>query len=133
MKKKWWFLCVLGLFFFIQGKETECKEESKKILLGIGVVDGEKYNVEFRRYNRLMPLYKKNNIEPVLFNSLIFFRSNLSENAIYNSISRFHVIHLTTTPEGVGVVFDEGKKEYAKRVGKALKKFVEEGGGFLFR
>jgi len=134
MKKKWWVWGILILFFFIPGKEIKCnKEKSKKILLGIGVVDGEKYNVEFRKYNRLIPLYKKNNIEPVLFNSSIFYRRYISENAIYNSISRFHVIHLTTTPEGAGVSFDERKKNYAKIVGKALKKFVEEGGGLFIQ
>ncbi|MCM8769148.1 MAG: hypothetical protein NC911_05670, partial [Candidatus Omnitrophica bacterium] len=46
-------------------------------------------------------------------------------------ISRFHLIHLTTTDEGIGTKFGEEEKEYAKRVSNALRRFIEEGGGLF--
>ena len=119
-----------AVFIFLS---INCFSQEKKILLGLPKADGDKYNVEYRKYGRLIPVYQKNNIEPVLFNYIFSPRSGYSEDKIYESILRFHVIHLTTTDEGVGTKFGENEREYARRVGNALKKYVEEGGGLFIQ
>jgi len=125
-------VCFLFLLTFIFSMRN-CFPSEKRVLLGIPMVDGDKRNVEFRKYNRLIPVYQKNNIEPVLFNNPFLPGSGYSEDKIYETICRFHVVHLTTTNEGIGKNFGENEKEYARSVGNALKRYVEEGGGLFIQ
>ncbi|MCM8785078.1 MAG: hypothetical protein NC899_02365, partial [Candidatus Omnitrophica bacterium] len=121
------------LLFLLFNLTKNVLTQNDKIYLGIPQVDGDKYNVEFRKYHRTIPLYQKNNIEPILFNDVFLPRYKLTEEQIYEKISRFHLIHLTTTDEGIGTKFGESEREYAKRVSNALKRFVEEGGGLFIQ
>lgn len=122
-------LSVIFVFLLAFFKISNCEE--KKVVLGIGRVDGKKYNVEFRKYHRIVPFYRKNGIEPVLFNYEFLPRYGRNAEQIYNQLSKFNVVHIDTTSEGVGPVFDEKAKRSAKEISNGLKKYVEEGGGLL--
>lgn len=132
MKKILYFVMFLFVFFLNTGNLVG---DEKKIILGIARVDGGKYNVEFRKYHRTILFYQKNNIEPVLFDYIFLPQSSktLTEKQMYEIISRFHVIHLATTIEGVGVMFGEEEKGQAQKVANVLKKYVENGGGLFIQ
>ncbi|MCM8770204.1 MAG: hypothetical protein NC911_11190, partial [Candidatus Omnitrophica bacterium] len=80
---------ILLLFLLFNLTESSFSQ-SDKIYLGIAQVDGDKYNLEFRKYHRTIPLYQKNNIEPILFNDVFLPKYKLTEDQIYERISRFH-------------------------------------------
>ncbi|MCG2659246.1 MAG: hypothetical protein L6437_03240 [Kiritimatiellae bacterium] len=103
-----------------------------RITLGLTRGDADKYNVEFQKYDRMIPVYTKNGIRTALLEVNPLYRQDATEEQLLASLKRFHVVHLNTTDEGVSR-FDEKHKARAAVVGRVLARYVEEGGGLFLQ
>lgn len=102
------------------------------IVLGLAGKEAEKHNVEFMQYSRMQPVYKENGIQASLFEFTAFTGKDWTEEKIYNLLKQFHVVHLTTTEEGITVVTPE-LAAHAKVAGAALARYVKDGGGLYIQ
>ena len=101
----------------------------------LGIVrksDAEKYNAEFMRFDRMVPLYKENSIQASLVNTDPFWRVDESEDQIYETLKKHHVVHLETTIHNIHRLTDR-KVARAKTVSAALQRYVREGGGLFIQ
>ncbi|MDD5704809.1 MAG: hypothetical protein PHR35_02710 [Kiritimatiellae bacterium] len=119
-------LACMALVCFVSARA----EEAKPVVLGLCSGDADKYNVEFRQYNRMMPVYRENGIRAALLELAPFAGQDSSEDALLAMMKKFHVVHLTIPNEAAGV-FDEAYKKRAVIVGRALARHVEDGGGLF--
>jgi len=104
--------------------------EAKPVVLGLSAGDADRYNVEFQRYDRMIPVYRENGIRAALLEASFFYHRDCPEAKLLELMKRYQVVHLTTTEEGV-TRFDEAHKKRAAVVGRALVRYVEEGGGLF--
>lgn len=107
-------------------------QDAKPVLLGLCAVDADKHNVEFQTYDRMIPVYRENGIQAALLESSYFYRRDCTEHQLLEMLKRFHVVHLATTEEGV-TRFDEKHQRRAPVVGRALARYVEQGGGLFLQ
>ena len=107
-------------------------ERAKPIALGLCARDADKYNVEFQQYSRMQPVYRQHGVRAALLELSHFYRRDCSEDRLLELMKRFHVVHLSTTNEGVNR-FDEVHKKRAAIVGRALARYVEDGGGLFLQ
>jgi len=109
--------------------------ESKRIVLGITGPEAARREPEFRQYGRMKPLYAKNRIEACLLDvSLLLGRDAVGEEALFETLRRYHVVHLTTTSDEPALA--KPTPELLKRaetVGRALARYVREGGGLFIQ
>ena len=110
---------------------TFCNAEPP-IALGLAENEAEKYNVEFMQYNRMQPVYKENGIQASLFEFGAFTGKDWTEEKIYNLLKQYHVVHLTTTENGIVTVTPE-LEEHAKIAAAALAHYVKDGGGLYIQ
>jgi len=106
--------------------------EANPIILGQCAGDADKHNVEFQLYDRMIPVYGENGIRAALLEHSFFFHRNSTEDQLLAMMKKFHVVHLATTQEGASP-FDEALKQRATVVGRALARYVEEGGGLFLQ
>ena len=64
----------------------------------------------------MIPAYRENGIRAALLEASFFFNQRLPEDQLLAMMKRFHVVHLTTTEEGV-TRFDEAHKKRRRRRG----------------
>jgi len=107
-------------------------QDAKPVILGLAAVDADKHNVEFQTYDRMIPVYRQNGIQAALLESSYFYRRDCTEDQLLEKLKRFHVVHLATTEEGV-TRFDEKHQRRAPVVGRALARYVEQGGGLFLQ
>jgi hypothetical protein len=106
--------------------------EAKPIVLGLSAGDADKHNVEFQIYDRMIPVYRDSGIRAAFLEHSFFFHRNCTEDQLLAMLKKFHVVHLATTQEGANP-FDEAHKKQAAVVGRALARYVEEGGGLFLQ
>jgi hypothetical protein len=102
----------------------------KNVVLGITRTDGEKYSVEFVKYNPLAEYYRKNGINARLFNYNNFYRYDLTPLSLYNKLKKYNVVLLRSMDEGIHHL-TPAYVARAANVSKALMKYVEAGGGLI--
>lgn len=102
------------------------------IVLGLAMCEAASHDVEFWQQNRMMPLYQQNRIEPSLFEFSGFYYADASEDDLCKLLKQFHVVHLGTTHEGVEKL-TPAHTARAKRVGAALARYVNDGGGLFLQ
>jgi len=100
------------------------------VVLGLGSPDAAKYNVEFMRYDRMVPLFEKHQIQASLMEYEGLFRANWTEQQLYEMFSCYHVITFGTSSEGVYRLDSQWRKR-ADVVGNALARYVRDGGGLF--
>ncbi|MBI4025249.1 MAG: hypothetical protein HY360_09740 [Verrucomicrobia bacterium] len=103
-----------------------------KVVLGLATDDAAKYNVEFMRFDRTIPLYTENNIQASLMESSGLVIADWPEDKLYQTFKQYHVIAIGTPEEGV-FQLDEKFRKRAEVAGKALARYVKEGGGLLLK
>jgi hypothetical protein len=105
--------------------------EENPVVLGVTRYDGEKYNVEFGRYDRMAPVYRQNGIEASLITlGDVYPSRKFTEDQLVAKWKQFHAILLIPEHEGVAILTPECAA-YAKVVGAALARYVSEGGGLV--
>jgi hypothetical protein len=102
------------------------------VVLGLSAGDADKHNGEFRAYDRMIPVYGENGIRAALLEASLFYDRECPEERLLAIMKQFHVVHLTTTEEGI-TRFDERHKRLAAVVGRVLARYVEEGGGLFIQ
>lgn len=106
-------------------------QKKNKTIVGIATHDGAKFNAEFRKYDRLLPVYNQYDIEPTLIEKGGLQDKDWSVDEIYNELKKCHVVHLVTTHVGADADPDGIKR--AERVGEALARYIKEGGGLFLQ
>ena len=105
------------------------------IVLGIGKLDGSRYDAEFQRHDRRPPFFRKHGIQASLFDEMWLYGIPSSADQIYSKLKPYHVLHLQTTQEGLTSNLQD-RRLYRKRAtdaGQGLARFVKEGGGLFLR
>ncbi|MEI6166931.1 MAG: hypothetical protein WCS52_07030 [bacterium] len=123
-------LCAILGLLLAMATFAGAAEAKPKVVLGLGSGDAAKYNVEFMRFDRRIPLFTENNIQASLFDASGLCRENWTEEQLYQTFRKYHVIAFGTSPEGVYKLDDQFLKR-AEVVGKALMRYVQEGGGLF--
>ena len=103
----------------------------EKIVLGLLTNEADKHNVEFQQYDRMLPLYKQHEIQPVLIEKQAFYRQRWPADRILALLKTCHVVHLVTTEEGAELTPDTAG--IAATAGEALERYVREGGGLFLQ
>ncbi|MBU4365778.1 MAG: hypothetical protein KKF10_01445, partial [Verrucomicrobia bacterium] len=119
---------LIAAFLLALGTSTWAAEP--KVILGLGSGDAEKYNVEFMQFDRMIPLYAENNIQASLMENAGLCRQDQTEENLYKTFKQYHVIAFSTSFVGVYRLDDQFRKRAAV-VGKALARYVQEGGGLF--
>ena len=101
-------------------------------VLGITCNDAEKYNDEFFMYRRMVPLFTENNIAASLIEHGVFCSQDLKDEQLDAMLKGCHVVHLTGAHEGVPKLMPQHEAR-AKRVGAALLRYVQNGGGLFIQ
>ncbi|HEY3418800.1 MAG TPA: hypothetical protein VGM23_18145, partial [Armatimonadota bacterium] len=104
----------------------------QSITLGIAYTDAQQYNAEFFLYRRMVPLFTENHIEASLIEHGAFYTQDWKDEQLDNLLNGCHVVVLTTTNEGAGKLTPELQAR-AKRVGAALARYVQGGGGLFLQ
>ncbi|MCG2660783.1 MAG: hypothetical protein L6437_11130, partial [Kiritimatiellae bacterium] len=125
-----WIRFVLPFAAFLLALGTSTWAAEPKVVLGLGSGDAAKYNVEFMQFGRMLPLYKEYNIQASLMEGAGLYSRDETEEQLYQTFKQYHVIVTGSTPEGV-YKFDDTFRKRAAVVGKALARYVQEGGGLL--
>ncbi|MBU4212207.1 MAG: hypothetical protein KKD33_06450, partial [Verrucomicrobia bacterium] len=120
------FGCILALNVYTASAQSE----KKTVVLGITSGEADKHNVEFRRYDRMMPVYRRHGIEPSLISIEPFVSWDWSEDQIYQLLKPFHAVLLITIPYAVSDL-TPALDARGKIVGAALARYVNEGGGLF--
>jgi len=102
------------------------------VVLGIATYDAEKYNFEFQQYDRMIPVYQENGIRAALIERAFFHQRDRTEDQLVAHLKQFQVVHLMTTDTDLPR-FDETHQRRAAVVGRALVRYVSEGGGLLLQ
>jgi len=92
--------------------------------------DAAKYDVEFQKYDKMIAVYKARGVQPALIDYGMFWYHDMPEEEIYRELKRFHVVHFTSTFEHMKNMSGD-TKERARRVSRAMLRYVREGGGLL--
>jgi len=125
--------CLLagaGPLFGAESGEAEAKEPPR-VILGSPGNEAARYITERLRYFPESGFGKKleeRNIQSVLIEKRYLYRQSTTEEKLVDLLKQCHVILLTTTSEGVGEMTGAHRRR-AKIAGRALKRFVEQGGG----
>ncbi|MBI4026946.1 MAG: hypothetical protein HY360_18315 [Verrucomicrobia bacterium] len=101
-------------------------------VLGMTYHDAEQYNTEFFLYRRMVPLFTENHIEASLIEHGAFYNQDLKDEDLDKLLKGCHVVQLWTTNEGVGAMTPQLEAR-AKRVGAALLRYVQAGGGLFLQ
>ena len=109
-----------------------CAENSRPIILGLGTNEADKHNVEFMKYDRWVPLLRKNGIRTAMLESSAFYRRDWPAERLYQELKKFEVVHLRTTNEGVTRVTAAYERR-AKQASAVLARYVREGGGLFIQ
>lgn len=100
----------------------------------LGIFDplrGEsKYNVEFLRFDRMVPVYREHGLEPALMETRPFVHAGKSAEEIYQLLKPYHVVALFNTYDDSLKLTPE-LKAMAPNVNAALTRYVSEGGGLV--
>jgi hypothetical protein len=107
-------------------------EEPAPVALGISRVEADRYNAEFQLYDRVLPVYREHGIRAALVDLLPFYSRDCSEEKLLEKLKQFHVVQLTT-PDGGVKTFDAIHRKRASLVGRALLRYVEQGGGLCLQ
>lgn len=118
----WALCCAVAL--------ARAQDAERVIKLGLTGRDAEKNNAEFRRYSRMMPVYREAGIEASRVELSGFERRDVAEERLLEELRGFHVVHLAPHHEGVTRITD-AHRQRAARVGAVLAKYVGEGGGLF--
>ena len=116
-------------------RSSKAPEAKSRIVLGIGKLDGARYDAEFQKYDRRPPFFRKHGIQASLFDEMWLYGIPSSAEQIYSKLKPFHVLHLQTTQEGLSSNLQD-RRLYRKRAtdaGHGLARFVNEGGGLFLR
>jgi hypothetical protein len=70
------------------------------VVLGLASADAEKYNVEFMRFDRTLPLYKEHGIQASLLEFDGLFLQDWPEEKLYGLFRQYHVVAFYTSSEG---------------------------------
>lgn len=100
------------------------------MLLGVSKGDADKYNAEYQLHDRMIPVYQAAGIQPALLDIELFCNRDCSEAELLKPLKRFHAVHLIL-PEQSVTRFDAAYRRRAPVVGRALARYVAEGGGLL--
>ena len=100
------------------------------MVLGLSRGDADKYNAEFQLYDRMIPVYRENGIQAALLENSLFYGRDCTEEDLLKALKRFHVAHLIL-PEQAVCRFDAPHQKRAAVVGRALVRYVAEGGGLF--
>ena len=102
------------------------------LVLGLTMNDAADYNTEFFLYRRLVPLFTENHIEASYLELGAFCSQDLTDDQLDKLLQGCHVVQLWTTNEGV-VRLTPPLQARARRVGAALLRYVQAGGGLLLQ
>ena len=125
-----WF--VAGSFFLCLSVPAVLSAEAKPVILGLSAPEADKFNVEFQQYDRMIPVYRENGIRAALLDSAVFYDRDCAEDELLKTLKQFHVIHLNMGEESLNR-FDAAHKRRVAVVGRALVRYVEEGGGLFLQ
>jgi len=127
--------CIAGISLIVLAapavSAAQGNPESPAIL-GITADDAEKYNAEMFMYRRMVPMFAENHIEATLIERGAFLSSELSDKQLDAMLQSCHVVNLHCGSEGVHKLTPELEVR-AKRVGEALLRYVQAGGGLLIQ
>ena len=123
-------MSIFALLFLLSFEVTA--EDTEPVILGLGKNEADKYNAEFMKYDRRVPLFQKNGIRTALCESGAFSRYDWPDEGLYQELKKFHVIHLTTLTEGVSRMTPAFAKR-AEQASAVLARFVREGGGLFIQ
>lgn len=107
-------------------------QEAPLVVLGLGQYEAPKFNVEFLRFDRMVPVYRENGIQASLVENGGLYHTGWSEDRLVTLFKQYHAIHITTTEEGVPQLTPE-LIAHAKVAGAALARYVREGGGLFLQ
>lgn len=102
------------------------------VVLGLSAGEADKHDVEWQQYGRMVPVYKQNGVQASLVEYSAFLAAGWSEEAIYKLLKGYQVVRLHTGNEGVYLVTPE-LAAHAAAAGKALARYVSDGGGLLLQ
>jgi hypothetical protein len=124
----------LGLCLLLLGAgiSTLPAQTPPPLNLGITVVDGDKYNVEYQRFHRMAAVYRQQGIEAFLIDEQGLTGRRWSEEQLVAHFRPYHVLMLNTTCEGINKLTPEMIAQ-AKVTGAALARYVREGGGLFLQ
>ncbi len=114
------FLCLLPLVL----------SAAEPVIFGILERDAEKHDVEFQHYDSLKKELKAVGIEALLAPIESVTQGGWTEERIYQRLKACHVVALSPHPEGFHQLNDE-LRDRAAMVGRALHRYVSEGGGLF--
>jgi len=109
-----------------------CAEAEPPVVLGIATHEAAQHNTEFLKYSRMLPVYQQRGIAASLVEQDGLCHSGWSEEKLLQLLKGYHVVHLTTTEEGVQKITPPLAAQ-AKIAGAALARFVREGGGLFLQ
>ncbi len=126
------YLLLLALLLSLLAPSLALAQDQALVVLGLGQYDAPKFNVEFLRFDRMVPVYQENGIQASLMDNGGLYRLHWPEDQLYNLFRQYHAIHITTTEEGVPKLTPELIAQ-AKVAGAALARYVREGGGLFLQ
>ncbi|MHB9024139.1 MAG: CehA/McbA family metallohydrolase domain-containing protein [Armatimonadota bacterium] len=104
----------------------------KTIVLGLASHDAAAYNTEFFLYRRMVPLFTENGIEASLIEGSAFYARDWKDEQLDTLLNGCHVVVMNTTNEGIVQLTPELQAR-ARRVGAALARYVQGGGGLFLQ
>lgn len=125
-------MACLTVLLLIAATPAAFANDPAPLNLGITLVDGDKYNVEYQRFHRMAAAYQKNGILPFLIDEQGMTRAHWSEDQLVRHLRPYHVVLLNTTCEGIDKLTPELEAQ-AKVTGAALARYVREGGGLFLQ
>jgi len=125
-----YFLSVVAAATLLLSCNLPAAENS--IVLGLAQGDAAKHDTEFLTGNPMASVYQENHIVPSLLEFSGFYGAEASEEDLYKLLKQFHVVQLGTTHEGVEKLTPVHIAR-AKRVGAALVRYVNGGGGLFLQ
>ena len=106
--------------------------ESKPIRLGLTSESADRFNTEFQQYDRMTAVYRENGIQAALLEKSVFHVRDCSEAELLATLKQFHVVHLSMGEEG-HKRFTAADKKRVAIVGRALARYVADGGGLFLQ
>lgn len=120
------------LLLTLAGGMCMAADPAPPIVLGITSPGAEAYNTEFFLFRRMVPLFTENHIEASLIEHGAFYSQDWKDEQLDSLLKGCHVVQLGTTEEGASKLTPQLEAR-AKRVGAALRRYVEDGGGLFLQ
>jgi hypothetical protein len=126
-------VCLLpGAARWLWAENETAASDAGPTVLGVSLRDAAKYNTEFLRYSRMLPVYQKHGVSASLVEETGFYHAGSSGEKLFQLLKQYHVVHLATTEEGVQKLTPQ-LIAHAKIAGAALARFVRDGGGLFLQ